>query len=75
MSGLSKSHGVTGWRLGWGCGPTQVIQAMGDLPEQITSGAASVIQQAALSAFVDPETPKRMALGFSKLVETKFGLN
>ena len=61
VSGLSKSHAITGWRLGWGCGPKELIQAMTDLQGQITSGASSVIQQAALSAFSDLETPKQMA--------------
>ncbi len=61
VSGLSKSHAITGWRLGWGCGPKELIQAMTDLQGQITSGTSSVIQQAALSAFQDLETPKQMA--------------
>lgn len=28
LNGLSKSHAVTGWRLGWALGPTEVIQEM-----------------------------------------------
>jgi len=64
VSGLSKSHAITGWRLGWGCGPQELIRAMTDLQGQMTSGASSVIQQAALAAFLDLETPKQMARAY-----------
>jgi aspartate aminotransferase len=51
VSGLSKSHAVTGWRLGWGAGPKELIEGMTKIQGQTTSGASSIVQQAAISAF------------------------
>ncbi len=66
VSGLSKSHAITGWRLGWGCGPKQLIEAMTNLQSQTTSGASSIIQQAAISAFADTKSPIQMAQAYQE---------
>jgi len=50
VNGVSKSYAMTGWRLGWGIGPKRLIAAMVAVQSQITSGASSVSQAAALAA-------------------------
>jgi aspartate aminotransferase len=50
VNGVSKSYAMTGWRIGWGIAPERLIQAMVAVQGQITSGASSVSQAAALAA-------------------------
>lgn len=55
VNGASKAWSMTGWRIGWGIGPAPLIAAMGAVQGQITSGASSVSQAAALAALTgDP---------------------
>jgi aspartate aminotransferase len=46
VHGASKGYALTGWRLGWGCGPAGLIKAMGKLQGQVTSNANAVAQHA-----------------------------
>lgn len=50
VNGVSKSYAMTGWRIGWGIAPRRLIDAMVAVQGQITSGASSVSQAAALAA-------------------------
>jgi aspartate aminotransferase len=50
VNGVSKSYAMTGWRIGWGIAPKRLIDAMVAVQGQITSGASSVSQAAALAA-------------------------
>jgi len=50
VSGVSKAWAMTGWRIGWGVGPVALIRAMTAVQGQVTSGACSVSQAAALAA-------------------------
>jgi aspartate aminotransferase len=50
VSGASKSFAMTGWRIGWSCGPAAVIKAMGNVQSQQTSCPSSISQAAALAA-------------------------
>jgi aspartate aminotransferase len=50
INGVSKAHAMTGWRIGWGIAPVELIQAMTAVQGQITSGACSIAQAAALEA-------------------------
>jgi len=50
VNGVSKAYAMTGWRIGWGIGPADMIRAMGAVQGQITSGACTVAQAAALAA-------------------------
>ena len=51
ISGLSKSMSMTGWRLGWLCGPEAVVNASLVLHGYVTTCASTVSQKAALVAF------------------------
>jgi aspartate aminotransferase len=50
INSFSKSHAVTGWRIGYACGPKQVVNAMETFQGHTTSNACSIPQQAALAA-------------------------
>lgn len=55
VSGLSKSHAMTGWRIGFAAGPEKLISAMVKLQGQQTTNSASVCQAAALAALTGPQ--------------------
>lgn len=50
VNGVSKAYAMTGWRIGYGVGPTNLIAAMTTVQSQATSGACSVAQAAAVEA-------------------------
>ena len=50
IHGASKAYALTGWRIGYGAGPTELIKAMNRLQGQVTSGTNSVAQYAAAAA-------------------------
>lgn len=50
LNGVSKSHAMTGWRIGYGAGPSKLISAMKKLQSQSTTNACSIAQWAALEA-------------------------
>lgn len=47
---VSKTYSMTGWRLGWACGPDNLITAMADIQSQSTSNPNSIAQYAAEAA-------------------------
>ncbi|WP_170373422.1 pyridoxal phosphate-dependent aminotransferase [Ruegeria arenilitoris] len=55
VNGVSKAYSMTGWRIGWGIGPAPLIKAMAAVQGQITSGACSIAQAAALAALTGPQ--------------------
>lgn len=55
VNGVSKAYAMTGWRLGWGIGPVELIQTMTAIQGQSTSGASSISQAAALAALTGPQ--------------------
>ena len=50
VGSMSKSHAMTGSRIGWICGPEPAINAIFDLANNTTYGVASFVQDAALFA-------------------------
>lgn len=50
VNGVSKTYAMTGWRIGYAAGPSDIIAAMDTLQSQSTSCASSVSQAAALAA-------------------------
>jgi aspartate/methionine/tyrosine aminotransferase len=50
VNGVAKTYAMTGWRVGWMIGPTDVISAAGNLQSHATSNVANVSQRAALAA-------------------------
>lgn len=50
MNSASKTYAMTGWRLGYAAGPTDIIKSMAKLQSQSTSGAATFGQIAYAAA-------------------------
>jgi aspartate aminotransferase len=60
---LSKSHAMTGWRLGFALGPREWIRAMLKVQSHSTSNANSITQKAAIEAVTGPQDALRYMLG------------
>ena len=50
LNGVAKTYAMTGWRVGWMIGPTDVIGATTNLQSHSTSNVSNVAQRAALAA-------------------------
>ena len=57
LSGVAKTFAMTGWRVGWMVGPSDVIKAATTLQTHLTSNVANVSQRAALAAVTGPVEP------------------
>jgi len=55
INGLSKSHAMTGWRIGYSAGPADIIKAMTNIQSQSTSNPTSISQKAAVAALTGPQ--------------------
>lgn len=55
VSGASKAYALTGWRIGYGAGPAELIGAMNRLQSQMTSGANALAQFATVAALNEVE--------------------
>jgi aspartate aminotransferase len=55
VSGVSKTYAMTGWRIGFGAGPRDLIRAMVNMQGQATAGVSSVGQAAAAAALDGPQ--------------------
>ena len=80
MNGLSKAYCMTGWRIGYGAGPKELIAAMSKVQSQTTSAASSISQWAGVEALEGDQTfiednvavfRGRRDLGVSILNQTK----
>ncbi len=56
VNGVSKSHAMTGWRIGYAAGPQELISVMKTLQSQSTSNACSISQAAAVAALQGDQT-------------------
>ena len=55
VNGVSKAYSMTGWRIGYACGPAEVIDAMKKIQSHSTSNPCSVSQEAARAALEGPQ--------------------
>ncbi len=55
MNGVSKSHSMTGWRIGYCTGPKALLAAMVKLQGQSTTNPSSISQWAAVEALNGPQ--------------------
>ena len=55
ISGVSKSHAMTGFRIGFAAGPQELISAMTRLQSHNSGNASSISQAAALAALSGPQ--------------------
>lgn len=67
VNGVSKSHSMTGWRIGWAIGSEEVIKPMSNIQSQSTSNPNSIAQKAAEEALRGPqEEAARMVKEFDQ---------
>jgi len=52
INGLSKSHAMTGLRIGYAAGPKEIIKAMSKIQGQSTSNPCSIAQAGAVAALL-----------------------
>ncbi|WP_066369860.1 pyridoxal phosphate-dependent aminotransferase [Neobacillus fumarioli] len=57
INGVSKSHSMTGWRIGYAAGNKEVIEAMTNLASHSTSNPTTTAQYAAIAAYNGPQEP------------------
>ncbi|WP_067174768.1 pyridoxal phosphate-dependent aminotransferase [Microtetraspora niveoalba] len=50
LNGVAKTYAMTGWRVGWLVGPSDVVKAATNLQSHSTSNVSNVAQAAALAA-------------------------
>ncbi|MBL8927618.1 MAG: pyridoxal phosphate-dependent aminotransferase [Pseudonocardia sp.] len=50
LNGVAKTYAMTGWRVGWLAGPTDVVTAATNLQSHLSSNVCNVAQRAALEA-------------------------
>jgi arginine:pyruvate transaminase len=67
VGSLSKSHAMTGSRIGWVIGPEEVIAHMGNLSTHTTYGVAGFVQEAACHALdLGPDFEAKIAAPFRR---------
>lgn len=57
---LSKTYNMTGWRLGWACGNSDIIQTLTTVKTNIDSGVFQAVQYAGIAALTGPQDHLKM---------------
>jgi len=71
LNGVAKTYAMTGWRVGWMIGPTDVIKAATNLQSHSTSNVANVSQRAAVAAVGgDLSAVEEMKVAFDRRRQT-----
>ncbi len=55
VNGVSKAYAMTGWRIGYAGGPSELISAMRTIQSQSTTNPSSISQWAAVEALNGPQ--------------------
>ncbi|WP_026694855.1 pyridoxal phosphate-dependent aminotransferase [Peribacillus kribbensis] len=55
INGVSKSHSMTGWRIGYAAGSKEIISAMTNLASHSTSNPTTTAQYGAIAAYEGPQ--------------------
>lgn len=71
INGVSKSHSMTGWRIGYAAGDAELIAAMTNLASHSTSNPTTTSQYAAIEAYNGPQDAvEEMRNAFESRLET-----
>lgn len=62
VSGMSKTHGMAGWRLGWMVVPEAMFDPLAALHQHLVTSASTIVQDAAAGAFTEDGTKHVEAL-------------
>ncbi|SFM93637.1 aspartate aminotransferase [Algoriella xinjiangensis] len=74
INGLAKAFAMTGWRIGFIGAPAWLAKACETLQGQVTSGANSIAQRAAITALeADPSSVQYMVDAFAERRELMLG--
>ncbi len=60
VNSLSKSHAMTGWRIGWAIAPENIIDALTNLAQPQYFGINQFVQDAAVTALRDRQAPREI---------------
>ena len=75
INGVSKSHAMTGWRIGYACGERSLIKSMTNYASHSTSNPTTISQYAALAAYQsDDSEVKEMKLAFKERLDKVYQL-
>ncbi len=67
INGVSKAYSMTGWRIGIGAGPAEIVASMEKIQGQCSSNPSSVSQAAAVAALgEDQECVEQMRQAFQE---------
>nr|WP_285847902.1 MULTISPECIES: pyridoxal phosphate-dependent aminotransferase [unclassified Mesobacillus] len=70
INGVSKSHSMTGWRIGYAAGDSIIIKAMTDLASHSTSNPTTPAQYATIAAYAgSQEEVEMMRSAFEERLE------
>lgn len=73
VNGVSKSHSMTGWRIGFAAGDSKLIKAMTNLASHSTSNPTTTSQYAAIEAYNGPQgAVEEMRQAFESRLEEIF---
>jgi aspartate aminotransferase len=65
VNGVAKTYAMTGWRVGWLIGPSDVVKAASNLQSHLSSNVCNVAQRAALAAVSGPlDAVEQMRVAF-----------
>ncbi|MFN7252245.1 MAG: pyridoxal phosphate-dependent aminotransferase [Anaerobacillus sp.] len=67
INGVSKSHSMTGWRIGYAAGNAEIINSMTDLASHSTSNPTTMAQYGTIAAYnVESEFVEMMRVAFEE---------
>ncbi len=66
VNGFSKSHAMTGWRIGYLIAPAEFIPQLAKVQQHTISCAPSISQYAALQALEEKESIEKMVIEFRR---------
>jgi aspartate/methionine/tyrosine aminotransferase len=55
INGVSKAYSMTGWRVGYAAGPSEIISGINRIQSHTTSNACTISQMASLEALTGPQ--------------------
>ena len=71
VNGVAKTYAMTGWRVGWLVGPTDLVKAATNLQSHATSNVSNVAQRAAIAALTgDLTAVEEMKVAFDRRRQT-----
>jgi len=75
INGVSKSHAMTGWRIGYAAGPQEIVKAMTNFVSHATSNPTSISQYATLAAYeTETDSTLEMREVFSDRLDTLYNM-